>query len=207
MHRGRPVCDRVDHFLGGFTGDAIRRLLSANRCPLGLCGLLGLVGLALGLRYFVPFSVAFCFLRICHCTLDIGCQSASLFIAERLKRGREEFLAFAANMVLTETEATRFWPVYDQYVAEMTKHNDEFFAVIKDYAANQKTLTDNQASSMIKRWVEIQIARDQLRQKFIPLFEKAIPGRKVALFFQIDRRLYALLDLQVSSEIPLVVQQ
>jgi len=113
----------------------------------------------------------------------------------------------AANMVLTETEATRFWPVYDQYVAEMTKHNDEFFAVIKDYAANQKTLTDNQASSMIKRWVEIQIARDQLRQKFIPLFEKAIPGRKVALFFQIDRRLYALLDLQVSSEIPLVVQQ
>jgi hypothetical protein len=113
----------------------------------------------------------------------------------------------AANMVLTETEATKFWPVYDQYVVEMTKRNDEFFSVIKDYAANQKTLTDAQASSMIKRWVEIQISRDQLRQKYIPLFEQAIPGRKVALFFQIDRRLYALLDLQVSSEVPLVVQQ
>ena len=112
----------------------------------------------------------------------------------------------AANMVLTETEATKFWPVYDQYVSEMTKRNDEFFSVIKDYAANQKTLTDAQASSMIKRWVEIQISRDQLRQKYIPLFEQVIPGKKVALFFQIDRRLYALLDLQVSSEIQLVIQ-
>jgi hypothetical protein len=112
----------------------------------------------------------------------------------------------AANMSLTETEATKFWPVYDQYVAEMTKQNDEFFSVIKDYVANQKTITDAQASSMIKRWVEIQIARDQTRQKYIPLFEKVIPGRKVALFFQIDRRLYALLDMQVASEIPLIVQ-
>src|SRR4029453_7453994 len=53
----------------------------------------------------------------------------------------------AANVPLTETEATKFWPVYDQYVAEMTKHNDDFYGVIKDYAANQKTITDAQASS------------------------------------------------------------
>ena len=112
----------------------------------------------------------------------------------------------AANVSLTETEATKFWPVYDQYVAEMTRHNDQFFSIIKDYAANQKTLTDAQASSMIRRWVEIQIGRDQTRQKYIPLFEKVIPGRKVAFFFQIDRRLYALLDLQIASEIPLIVQ-
>ena len=112
----------------------------------------------------------------------------------------------AANMSLTETEATKFWPVYDQYVAEMTRHNDEFYSVIKDYAANQKTLTDAQASSMIKRWAEIQIGQAQTRQKYIPLFEKVIPGTKVARFFQIDRRLYALLDLQVISEVPLIAQ-
>ena len=112
----------------------------------------------------------------------------------------------AANVSLTETEATKFWPVYDQYVADMTKHNDEFYSLIKDYAANQKTITDAQAATMIKRWAEIQIGQAQTRQKFIPLFEKVIPARKVALFFQIDRRLYALLDMQVSSQIPLVVQ-
>jgi len=112
----------------------------------------------------------------------------------------------AANLPLTETEATKFWPVYDQYVAEMTKNNDEFYGLIKEYAANQKTITDPQATSMIKRWSEIQVAQAQTRQKYIPIVEKVISGKKAALFFQIDRRLYVLLDLQVSSEIPLIVQ-
>jgi len=112
----------------------------------------------------------------------------------------------AANLSLTETEATKFWPVYDQYVVEMTKHNDEFYALIKDYAANQKVITDAQASTMIKRWAEIQLEQVRTRQKYIPLVEKVIPSKKVALFFQVDRRLYALLDMQVASEIPLIVQ-
>lgn len=112
----------------------------------------------------------------------------------------------AMNLSLTETEATSFWPKYDQYVAEMTRNNDEFYGLIKDYAANQKVITDAQASAMIKRWAEIQIEQAKTRQKYIPLIEKVIPPRKAALFFQVDRRLYALLDLQVSSQIPLIVQ-
>jgi hypothetical protein len=111
----------------------------------------------------------------------------------------------AMNLTLTENEATRFWPVYDQYVAEMAKHNDEFYALIKEYAANQKTITDAQATTMIKKWADVQVRQAQTRQKYIPLVEKVIPGRKAALFFQIDRRIYALMDMQVSSEIPLLI--
>ena len=112
----------------------------------------------------------------------------------------------AVNVPLTETEATKFWPVYDQYALDMSKQYDEFYALIKDYAANQKTLTDAQASDMLKRWSTIQVAIAQTRQKHIPLIEKVIPGRKAAHFFQIDRRLYELMDLQIAQEIPLVLQ-
>src|SRR3954469_10612962 len=38
----------------------------------------------------------------------------------------------AANLPLTETEATKFWPVYDQYAAEMATLNDDFYAIVKD---------------------------------------------------------------------------
>lgn len=38
------------------------------------------------------------------------------------------------------------------------------------------------------------------------MFEKVIPGKKAALFFQVDRRLYALMDLQVAAAVPLVMQ-
>ena len=112
----------------------------------------------------------------------------------------------AVNVPFTDVEATKFWPVYDQYAAEMTRNYDSFYGVIKDYAANQKTLTDAQAIKMIKQWADVQVQLTQTRQKYIPLFEKVAPGRKVALFLQIDRRLYGLMDLQIASAIPLVIE-
>ena len=36
----------------------------------------------------------------------------------------------------------------------------------------------------------------------MPLFANVIAGKKVALFAQIDRRLYALMDLQIASAVP-----
>jgi len=112
----------------------------------------------------------------------------------------------ALNVPLTADEATKFWPVYDEYTAAMAKVNDEFYKVIKDYALNQKTLTDAQAVAMIKRWSEIQVIQAQTRLKYIPAFEKVVPGKKAALFFQVDRRLYVLMDLQTAAQIPLVLQ-
>jgi len=125
-------------------------------------------------------------------------------VRRNLRAEKKQLIAL--NVPLTETEATKFWPVYDQYAADMSKIYDEFYSVIKDYAANQKTLTDAQASSMINKWAALQVQQAQTRQKYIPIIEKVIPGRKAALFFQIDRRLYALMDLQVASQIPLVAQ-
>ena len=113
----------------------------------------------------------------------------------------------ALNVPLTEIEATKFWPVYDQYAADMARHNDEFYALIKDYAQKQKTITDAEAIGMISKWADLQVRVSQTRLKYIPLVEKVIPGRKAALFFQIDRRLYALMDLQTSMQIPLLIQE
>ena len=112
----------------------------------------------------------------------------------------------AMSVPLTDIEAVKFWPVYDQYAAEMQKPNDEFYALIKDYIANQKAMTDDQCVAMIKRWAELQGEQVKVRQKYVPLFEKVIPGKKAALFLQVDRRLYALMDLQSAAELPLVYQ-
>jgi hypothetical protein len=112
----------------------------------------------------------------------------------------------ALNLPLTETEATKFWPIYDEYAAVMSKNYDEFYMLIKDYAQKQKTITDAEATSMIVKWADIQVKLTQTRQKWIPIVEKVIPGRKAALFFQVDRRLYALMDLQISMQVPLMVQ-
>ena len=112
-----------------------------------------------------------------------------------------------SSLLLTEAEAAKFWPVYDQYIADITKVYDPFYAVVKEWAANQKTVTDADASKMMKRWGELLVQIAQTRQRYIPIVEKVIPARKAAVFFHMDRRLYSLLELQVVTEMPVVAVQ
>jgi hypothetical protein len=110
----------------------------------------------------------------------------------------------AANMSLTEAESTKFWPVYDRYIAETIKVNDVRFALLKEYAKNFDTTTDEQADSFIKRWLALDQDNTQLRLKYIPEFEKVISHKKTAMFFQIDRRVSMLIELQLASQVPLI---
>ena len=61
----------------------------------------------------------------------------------------------AQNMNLTADEATKFWPIFEQYRQEAIKPNDERWAVIKDYAANYNTMTDTQAQDYIQKTTDV----------------------------------------------------
>jgi Spy/CpxP family protein refolding chaperone len=113
----------------------------------------------------------------------------------------------AANLKLTDAEATKFWPVYDQYAAEMTKIGDQKYALIKEYAQNFGSLTNEQAQSLTSRALALDEAIAQLRIKYVPIINKLLPGTKTATFFQMDRRIAGLIDLQLASQIPLVQEQ
>ena len=110
----------------------------------------------------------------------------------------------AANMPLTETEATKFWPVYDRYIGETIKINDVRYALVKEYARAYQSMTDDQADSFIRRWLALDKDNTELRMKFIPEFNKVLSEKKTAMFFQIDRRLGMMVELQLASQVPLV---
>lgn len=113
----------------------------------------------------------------------------------------------AANLPLNETEAPKFWPLYDRYIGETIKVNDVRFALVKEYAQNYKTITEEQAASYIRRWLDLDKQNTELRLKYIPEFEKVIPKTKTAMFFQIDRRVGMMIELQLASQVPLVQPQ
>jgi len=110
----------------------------------------------------------------------------------------------AANMQLTEAEALKFWPVYDAYTLETIKLNDTLQALVKEYAQNYESLTDEKAKSLTKRTLELDVSTAKLRIKYVPLFNKVISARKTARFMQIDRRLGLLTNIQVAAALPLV---
>src|ERR1700756_464100 len=89
-----------------------------------------------------------------------------------LRANRKNLMA--QNMNLTADEATKFWPIFDQYRKEAIKPNDERWAVIKDYATNYDTMTDAQAQEYIRRETEVDQQLLALRMKYVPVFEKAI---------------------------------
>ena len=118
-----------------------------------------------------------------------------------LRSNRKQVIA--ANMKLTDTEAEKFWPIYDQYVNELVKINGAKYALIKEYLQNTN-MTDEQADGLSKRWVDVDASVAQLRFKYIPIFRKVLSAKGTAMFFQIDRRVQMMIDLQLASSIPLI---
>jgi hypothetical protein len=113
----------------------------------------------------------------------------------------------AANLSLTDGEATRFWPVYDQYAVDFGKINETRTAIIKEYSNGYGSLTDDQADNLIRRWLDTDISAAQLRQKYVPIMRSVLPGKKAATFFQLDRRISMMIDIQLTSQLPLVQSQ
>jgi len=109
-------------------------------------------------------------------------------------------------MKLSDQEAEKFWPVYDRYTADLVKINDTKYALIKQYAQNLDSMSDDQYDKLVKESLGLDQSVAQLRLKYLPIFRKVLSAKNTALFFQLDRRITNIIDLRVSSIIPLVEQ-
>jgi len=111
----------------------------------------------------------------------------------------------AENMQLSDAEAEKFWPVYDQYAAELSKIYDVKIALLKDYADSYNTMTGDQAENYIRKRGQVEQSIMALRLRYIPAFRKVLSGRETALFYQLDWRLGLAIDVQL-IQVPLINQ-
>jgi hypothetical protein len=123
-------------------------------------------------------------------------------LRKNLRSQRKQVIA--ANMKLTDVEAEKFWPLYDQYVSELVKSNNTKYELIKQYVQNQGNLTDAQADSAVKQWIGVDQAVSELRLRYVPAFRKVLSAKNTALFYQVDRRVQLMIDLQLASALPLI---
>jgi hypothetical protein len=107
------------------------------------------------------------------------------------------------NMSLSDDEGQRFWPIYNHYVKDLTAVNDQKYALLKQYAEMWSAMSDQDALIYVRHWLEVDGQAQALRLKYVPVVSQALPGKKAATFFQLDRRLNMIVDLQLFSQIPL----
>ena len=110
----------------------------------------------------------------------------------------------AANLQLTPAESEKFWPLYDQYINELVANNNKKYALIKRFVQTGGVFTDAEAQDSVQQWVGIDQSVAALRQKYIPIFGKVLSAKNEALFYQLDRRVQLMIDLQLMALIPMV---
>ena len=128
-------------------------------------------------------------------TSDIELTRASIQL-------RRQALVTAA-MDLAPKEAEAFWPLYREYRMEMAKVGDRLSKLLVQYAGQYDTLTDAQAVKIMHEYLGIEKAKNSVKGKFVPRFQKVLPARKVMRFFQIDNKLDAVINAELASIVPL----
>ena len=107
-------------------------------------------------------------------------------------------------MEFTDAEAGRFWPVYRAYDHQLQMIVDDRIKMIKEFAANYGTYDDRMAKKIAEDALRLESRRTNLKRKFFPRFEKAVGAKRAAQFFQLERQLNLLIELQIASQLPLI---
>ena len=113
-------------------------------------------------------------------------------------------LIVSRNMQLTEQEKEAFWPLYEQFQEKLSAINERTIRLIEEYALEYYTLSDDKAKSMLREALSIEEDRLKLRKKFLKKFESKLPAKTVARYYQIERKLYAIVQYELAIQIPLI---
>jgi hypothetical protein len=107
-------------------------------------------------------------------------------------------------MKLSETEATAFWPIYDEYEAARKEMGKKRIANISDYADNYAKLTDDKAAELINKSFSIQGEFAKLQQKTFKKLSKSLSPLRAAQFTMFESYIENSIRTEIMDEVPLI---
>ncbi len=122
----------------------------------------------------------------------------------REEAGQDRRQIVKANMLLTETEAAKFWPLYDSYRDARAKLGDRKVRMITDFAASENSMSQDEATRLTKQYFSIEKDKIKVKEAYVAKMSKVLSARTVARFFQIDQKLDAIVDVNIAANVPLI---
>ena len=110
----------------------------------------------------------------------------------------------AVNLELSPAEADKFWPLYDRYQKEISAIGDRVVAIVEEYTATFRDLSNDKALQLMESYLAAEAERIQVRRTYLAEFKKILPGRTVARFYQIENKMDAVLRYDLAATIPVV---
>lgn len=107
-------------------------------------------------------------------------------------------------MLLNAQDAAKFWPIYSDYDAQLTKLNDQRIENIKEYARSYNEMTDAKADDLIQKSMAYQKQRSELLMQTYGKVKEALGAVTAARFAMVEHQLLLIIDLQIDSSLPVV---
>jgi hypothetical protein len=115
-------------------------------------------------------------------------------------------LLIAENLGLTESESSKFWPVYEEYQKELEAINRRLGRTVDSYASeyNAATLTDEKATKLMSEALAVEEAELALRKKYLDRLSALVPAMKAVRYLQMESKIRAVVRFDLAAGIPLV---
>ncbi len=111
-----------------------------------------------------------------------------------------------ALMNFNDKDGAAFWPIYRQYEYERSRLDDRRAVVIKQYTQKYPNLNDAEAKAMADQMLDCESRQAELKKKYYKKFNKVLPALTVTKFFQLERRIDLMMDMQVEAALPPLAQ-
>lgn len=123
---------------------------------------------------------------------------------EQVRAAREGILR--EEIRFSNEEAAVFWPVYEQYQAELQVVRDRFAELLSNYAKAYRAgeVSEAHANKLIDDYLGIQSEVIDIKKDYLDDFRRVLPARKAARFYQIENKIEIELEYQLSLVIPLI---
>ena len=132
-------------------------------------------------------------------------QNIQEYVALLRKDVRSQKSAVMSQMMqLDPDEAAKFWPIYRDYDAELTKLNDQRVANISEYSRSYTNLTDAKADELVQKAMAYQKQRAELLGQYYDKMKQALGGVTAARFLMVESQMLLIIDLQIDSSLPIV---
>jgi hypothetical protein len=123
-------------------------------------------------------------------------------LREKLRADKK--LVVATALALTETEAGRFWPVYNAYQGDMVAHYDRVLALLDDYVKTYQAMTEESAARLLAEFLALEANHLAVISSYAPRFQQVLPAVKVARLYQVENKVRALVNYDLARAIPLI---
>lgn len=137
---------------------------------------------------------------------DQGPTIDSTIAVVRANMQADRTTLITTGMNFNDKDGAAFWPIYKQYEYERSRLDDDRVAVIKEYTRKYPNLTDAQAQAIAEKMLGCDSRLAKLKKKYCKKFNKVLPAFTVAEFFQLERRVDLMMNMQVESSLSPLTQ-